>query len=105
MRTESDRSVLLERNSRRNIVLEGFTFDRCFNVVGCFGEKLSELNGVAAHKAETRQLKNKPSVDAAVDLITLNQKVQVGRLPGLQAFRTKANMHNSSQICQPEVIN
>ena len=49
--------------------------------------------------------KNKPSVDAAADLITLNQKVQVGRLPGLQAFRTRANMHNSSQIGQPDVIN
>ena len=48
---------------------------------------------------------NKPSVDAAVDLITLNRKVQVGRLPAHQAFRIEANMHNSSQICHPEVIN
>ena len=87
------------------MVLEGFTFDRCVNVVGCFGEKFSEFNGVGAHQAETRHRKNKPSVDAAADLITLNQKVQVGRLPALQAFRTKANMHNSGQICQPEVIN
>jgi len=37
----------------------------------------------------------KPSVDAATDLITLNRKVQVGRLPEHQAFRTWTNMHNS----------
>jgi len=30
----------------------------------------------------------KPSVDAADDRITLNQKVQVGRRSELQAFRT-----------------
>jgi len=47
----------------------------------------------------------KPSVDAATDLITLNQKVQVGQLPGLQAFRTMTNMHNSIQTGRPEVIN
>jgi len=44
-------------------------------------------------------------MEAAVDLITLNQKVQVGRLSGLQAFRTWANMHNSIQMCHPEVAN
>jgi hypothetical protein len=42
-------------------------------------------------------------VDAAVGLITLNQKVQVGQLPWLQAFRTKTNMHNSIQMGRPEV--
>lgn len=46
-----------------------------------------------------------PSANAAADLITLNRKVQVGRLPGHQAFRNKANMHNSVQICHPKVIN
>ena len=95
--------IYFYRNSRRSIDLEGFKFGRCFNVVGCFSAELSEFNGVGAHQAETRNCKNKPSVDAAADLITLNQKAQVGWLSGHQAFRTRANMHNSSQICYPEV--
>jgi len=45
----------------------------------------------------------KPSADAAADLITLEPKVQVGRLSELQAFHTRVNMHNSIQICHPEV--
>lgn len=44
-----------------------------------------------------------PSADAAADLITLEPKVQVGRRTVLQAFRTRANMHNSFQISHPEV--
>ena len=73
--------------------------------LGYFSAVLPVGNGAGAHWAETRNCKNKPSVDAAADLITLNQKVQVGRLSGHQAFRTKANMHNSIQICRPEVKN
>jgi len=54
-------------------------------------------------QVESGNQKNKPSVDAAADLITLNQRVQVGRLPGLQAFRTWANMHNGIQITIPRL--
>lgn len=35
----------------------------------------------------------------------LEPRVQVGRLSGHQAFRTRANMHNSVQMCHPEVTN
>ena len=71
---------------------------------GRFGAGFQAFWGLA-WQAKTGSGNKKPSVDAAVDLITLNQKVQVGQLPGLQAFRTMTNMHNSIQTGRPEVIN